>query len=221
MSLHSQCRGDDPLRPSGRSILENPRAKPTTHALPDRPHPCQGPGEVAPRCGVWVAGGSLQLTRWPLVSTVAPRTSRPAGHGDCGGGGGPGRAVLGGALEPGGGSSRVSSPGPVPMPAPRARAPPHRQRDLTRHPSADRAGLQPGGRAHHRPQPGRARGGRGGQEAGRPRGQDHRCAARGPDRVRAAGARRGVGGARQGRDGSAPHAGDPAARARRPRGSRL
>lgn len=32
--------GEGPLRPSGRSILETPRARPTTHALPDRPHPC-------------------------------------------------------------------------------------------------------------------------------------------------------------------------------------
>lgn len=28
--------------------------------------------------------GRLQLTPWPLVSTVAPRTSRPAGHADFG-----------------------------------------------------------------------------------------------------------------------------------------
>lgn len=138
---------------------------------------------------MWVAAGSLQLTRRPLVSTVAPLTSWPASHADCG-------AAPWSGEGAGGNSSRVSSPGPVPIPAPRARAPPHRRRDLTRHPSADPAGLQPRGRAPHRPQPGRARGRRGGQEAGRPRGQDHRCAARGPS------ARTGCRLRGRGRDGS-------------------
>lgn len=112
--------------------------------------------------------GGLQLTQRPLVSTVGLYTNRPAGLGDCGGPG------TGSRCPRRSWSRGLLFPESCPHPQFPSQHVPTRAENLTRHPSADRAGLRPRERASHRPQPGRARGRGGGQEAGGPRGQDHR-----------------------------------------------
>lgn len=88
MSLRSQGRS---LTASRKVESGEPQSRAHYHVL-HWPSPCRGRGEGGPRwaaCGsrqstASPGQGSLQVTRWPLVSTVTPRASRTPGPADCG-----------------------------------------------------------------------------------------------------------------------------------------
>ena len=113
---------EGPLQPSGRLILENPRARAMNHALnwPLWGTPVGrsmvGYGWDFAVCTASPGQGGLQMT-WLLVSTSASQASWIPGPADCGQREDESRCPR---WWPGarGYSSQASRPGPVPIPAP-------------------------------------------------------------------------------------------------------
>lgn len=172
MSLLSQARGKAPYSLREGLFQRAPEPGPTTHAVPRQaqPLPWTRGGSPAVGCGWERAAQVHSGPKWPAVDAVAAGQHCCPEHQPVRRARRLGCAVTGDVLDSG-----VFAPESGLHPRPPEPACPHPILwDLTRHPSADRAELQPRERAHHRPQPGRAHGGGGWPEAGGPRGQGHR-----------------------------------------------